>query len=217
MVRVNDAQAVLNVGEDDWPFPAPILQQGGRWAFDAEAGREEVVKRHVGRNELDTIQTLLAIVDAQREYASSDADTNGFLDYASRFISRPGAKDGLYWPVEPGEEPSPLGPLIGEAAREGYEREASDEPQAYHGYRYRLLTEQGPDAPGGAYGYLVRDRLLGGFAVVAYPARYGVSGIMTLMVNHRGQVYQKDLGEDTDTAAAAMTSFNPDASWTKAE
>lgn len=217
VVMVNDAKRVLTVGDDGWTFPAPIVKRGGRWAFDGAAGQDEVAKRRVGRNELDAIQTLLAIVDAQREYAASDADANGFLDYAGRFISTPGNKDGLYWPVEAGEELSPLGPLVGAAAREGYETAAADEPRPFHGYYYRLLTEQGPEAPGGAYSYLVAGRLIGGFAVVAYPARYGITGIMTMMVNQRGVVYQKDLGDDTAEIAAAISSFNPDASWTKSE
>ncbi|MFM1892608.1 MAG: hypothetical protein RLZ44_1685 [Pseudomonadota bacterium] len=218
VAKSDAAQATLLVGDDDWAFPAPIVKIGERWAFDGEAGREEVTLRRVGRNELDAIQTLLAIVDAQREYAAEDADGDGFNAYASRFISSPGKKDGLYWAVQPGEEQSPLGPLVGEAADEGYGKETNPgEPRPYHGYHYRLLTGQGPDAPGGAYDYLVNGRLLGGFAVVAYPARYGVSGIMTLMVNHGGVVYQKDLGDDTAVAATAITSFNPDASWARAE
>jgi len=214
VVKVDDAMAIMTVGEDEWPFSAPIVKRGGRWLFDGEAGRVEMTRRRVGRNELDTIQTLLAITDAQLEYASIDIDGNGFHEYAGRFISTPGARDGLYWPIEAGEAPSPLGPLIGEAAREGYEA-PSDEPQPYHGYRYRMLTEQGQNAPGGAYSYLVDGRLIGGFAVVAYPARYNVSGIMTLMVNHMGRVYQKDLGDDTDTIVAEFDSFNPDESWTE--
>jgi len=216
--RSGDGLATLVVGEDDWAFPAPIVKRGERWVFDGAAGREEVTIRRVGGNELDTIQTLLAVADAQREYASNDLDGNGFHDYARRFISTPGARDGLYWPVQPDEPLSPLGPLVGMAAEEGYRARAEgEEPQPYHGYYYRLLTEQGPDAPGGAYSYLVKDRLIGGFAVLAYPASYGVSGIMTLMVNHDGIVYQKDLEDDTATVAEAIASFNPDATWTEVE
>lgn len=177
-------------------------------------------RRRVGRNELDTIQTLLAVVDAKREYARADADGNGFHDYAARFISSPGRKDGLYWPVQSGDAPSPLGPLIGMASRQGYTHEPRREgegPRLYHGYYYRLLTEQGPEAPVGAYSYMVRNHLIGGFAVVAFPVRYGASGVMTLIVNHRGQVYQKDLGEGTADIATALESFKPDASWTAVE
>jgi hypothetical protein len=211
----DNGTATLLVGEDNWAFPAPIVKREQRWVFDGAAGRDEVTKRRVGRNEIDTIQTLLAIVDAQREYAANDADGDGYLDYARRFISTPGSKDGLYWPVEAGEQQSPLGPLVGAATQAGYQAASTGEPQPYHGYYYRLLTAQGPDAAGGAYDYLVGDRLLAGFAVVAHPARYGVSGIMTLMVSHDGQVYEKDLGEATGDTVAAMSAYNPDASWTK--
>lgn len=218
VTKSDDAQATLVVGEDDWAFPAPIVKKGERWAFDSAAGRDEVTRRRVGRNELDTIQTLLATADAQQEYASGDLDGNGINEYASRFISSPGKKDGLYWPVQSGEPLSPLGPLVGMATEEGYSAEQQrDDPQPYHGYLYRLLTEQGPDAPGGAHSYLVNGRLIGGFAVLAYPSRYGVTGIMSLMVNHNGVVYQKDLGDDTAATAKATSIFNPDTSWTETE
>jgi hypothetical protein len=172
----------------------------------------------VGRNELDTIQTLLAIVDAQREYAASDADGNGFADYARRFRSTAGKKDGLFWPEEAGKAPSPLGPLVAVAATEGYGKAAANPQRApFHGYYYRILSSQGKDAPGGAYEYLVGDKLLGGFAVVAWPASYRASGVTTFVVNHEGVVYEKDLGPQTAAIAAAMTRFNPDATWRKAE
>jgi hypothetical protein len=220
--QTTDDKAILLVGEDDWPFPAPMVRKGKGWVFDAVAGREEIINRRVGRNELDTIQTLLAVVDAQREYAAGDPDGNGYHDYARRFISSKGKKDGLFWPVQAGEPLSPLGPLVGAAAREGYGKKtsggkSSSKPAAYHGYRYRLLTAQGKDAPGGAYSYLVRNKLIGGFAVVAYPARYGVSGIMTFLVNYDGVVYQKDLGKATEAVAVGMHSFNPGAGWMKAQ
>jgi hypothetical protein len=212
-----DAKAVLFIG-DDWPFPAPIVKKGATWSFDANAGREEVTNRRVGRNELDTIQTLLAIVDAQREYATKDADGNGTADYARRFISSPGKKDGLYWPVKEGEPQSPLGPLAAQASQEGYAKKAgSGKPQPYHGYLYRMLTRQGKNASGGAYDYIVKGRMMGGFAVVAYPARYGVSGVMTFVVNHDGVVFQKDLGSKTPSAAGSMKEFNPDKTWVQAQ
>jgi hypothetical protein len=210
------------VGEDDWPFPAPIVRKGKGWVFDAVAGREEIINRRVGRNELDTIQTLLAIVDAQREYASGDPDRNGYHDYARRFISHKGKKDGLFWPVQAGEPLSPLGPLVGEAAREGYGKKPGSgksgvKPAAYHGYRYRLLEAQGKNAPGGAYSYLVNGKMIGGFAIIAYPAKFGVSGIMTFLVNHDGVVYQKDLGKTTEADALRMRLFNPGPGWKKAQ
>lgn len=217
-----DDKAILLVGNSDWPFPAPIILKGNGWKFDAAAGREELINRRVGRNELDTIQTLLAVVDAQREYAAGDPDGNGYNDYARRFISHKGKKDGLYWPVKDGEPLSPLGPLVGEAAREGYGKKSGGgksggRPAAYHGYRYRLLDAQGKDAPGGAYSYLVGNKLIGGFAAVAYPSRYGVSGIMTFLVNYDGVVYQKDLGKSTEAVAVGMRRYDPDPGWKKAE
>jgi hypothetical protein len=218
--KADDNKAILLVGEDDWPFPAPIVRKGKGWLFDVVAGREEIINRRVGRNELDTIQTLLAVVDAQREYAAEDPDGNGYHDYARRFISREGKKDGLYWPVQPGEALSPLGPLVGAAAREGYGKKSGsggNKPAPYHGYRYRLLDAQGKDAPGGAYSYLVNNKLIGGFAIVAYPARYGVSGIMTFLVNFDGVVYQKDLGRNTEAVAVGMRRYDPDPSWEKAQ
>lgn len=218
VARDGDAMATLNVGEDDWPFPAPLVRKAGKWAFDAEAGREEIINRRVGRNELDTIQTLLAIVDAQRLYASKDPDGNGIADYAASFMSAPGKKDGLYWETKEGESQSPLGPLVGEASAQGYARQAQGaKPQPYHGYNFRMVTRQGKDAAGGAYDYRVKGKLFGGFAVVAYPSNYGVSGVKTFIVNHDGVVYEKDLGAATPTAAAAMAQYNPDKTWRKAE
>ena len=214
------ARAVLQVGKDDWPFPAPLVKTGNQWAFDTNAGREEILNRRIGQNELDTMQTLLAVVDAQREYAASDADGNGFADYARRFMSSPGKKDGLYWATDAGKPQSPLGPLVAVAAREGYgkksdAKESSQQP--YHGYHYKLLTSQGKDAPGGAYDYVVGGKLLGGFAVVAWPARYRVSGVTTFIVNHDGVVYEKDLGANGAAIASAMTRYNPDPTWRKAQ
>ena len=216
----SEGKTTLVVGDDAWPFPAPIVKHGSQWAFDAKAGREEIVNRRVGRNELDAVQTLLAIVDAQREYAATDADGNGYADYARRFRSSPGKKDGLYWATEASQPPSPLGPMVAVAAREGYGKGGApktDQRQAYHGYYYKILTAQGKDAPGGAYDYMVRDKLLGGFAVVAWPATYRVSGVTTLLVNHDGVVYEKDLGPQTASIASAMTRFNPDSTWRKAQ
>jgi hypothetical protein len=210
------SKALLVVGDDDWSFPAPLTKRGDQWAFDAAAGREEIINRRVGRNELDTLQTLLAIVDAQREYAAADPDHTGFNAYARRFISTAGKKDGLYWPTPNGTAPSPLGPLLGEAAKEGYRlKSGQGKPAPYHGYYYRMLTAQGKAAHGGAYDYLVNGRLIGGFAVVAYPAKPGISGVMTFIVNHEGAVYEKDLGNATQAEAGKMLRFSPDKTWKK--
>jgi len=216
IVKDGDARATLTVGDDPWPFPAPLVKQGDRWRFDADAGREEVLKRRIGRNELDTIQTLLAIVDAQREYAVGDGDHNGIHDYAMRFMSSPGKKDGLYWAAPDGAPQSPLGLLVAAAEAKGYVA-SGEAPQPYQGYLFRMLTAQGRDAPGGAYDYLVHGNLMGGFAVIAWPATYANSGIMTFMVNHDGIVYQKDLGNGTNAAVAKIKQFNPDKTWTRAK
>jgi len=210
-----DSKAVLEAGDGDWSFPAPMVKRGDRWVFDTDAGREEVLNRRVGRNELDTVQTLLAIVDAQREYAASDPDHNGINDYATKFRSSPGKKDGLYWPTKAGEPQSPLGPLVAHAVREGYGGAAkASGPIAYHGYYYRLLTAQGKAAPGGAFNYVVNGRLFGGFAVVAWPASYGNSGVQSFLVNHEGIVYEKDLGPQSAAVAAKMNLFDP-SDWKK--
>jgi hypothetical protein len=211
-------KAELAVGENGWPFPAPLVKKGGEWVFDAAAGREEVTNRRVGANELGAIQTLLAVVDAQRLYAASDPDRNGIADYAAKFISSPGKKDGLYWETGAGDVPSPLGPLVGAASAQGYAVKTQPaKPRPYHGYYFRIVTGQGKSAPGGAYDYRVGGRLFGGFAVVAYPASYGVSGVKTFVVNHDGVVHEKDLGAATGSVAAAMTLYNPDKTWQKVQ
>lgn len=211
-----DGRSMLLIGEEGWPFPAPLVKAARGWKFDAAAGREEILNRRIGRNELDTIQTLLAVVDAQREYAAGDLDGNGFHDYAKRFISTEGRRDGLFWPTAENEAPSPLGPLVGNAAREGYgKKTAAEALRAYHGYRYRLLTGQSSNAPGGPYDYLVKGKLLGGFGIVAYPARYGVSGVMSFIVSHDGNVFERNLGPSTESIAAKMSRFDPDAGWKK--
>jgi DUF2950 family protein len=214
---VADGEAtVLHVGRDDWPFPIPLVKDRDRWRFDVRRGRDEILARRIGRNELYTIQTCLAYVDAQREYYAEDRNGDGILEYALRFASAPRARDGLYWPTQPGERPSPLGELVVRARAEGYRRETGG-PTPYHGYLYRVLTAQGPSAPDGAHDYLVRGHMLAGFALVAFPAQYGVSAVMTFIVNHDGIVYQKDLGPRTRELAMAMRTFDPDRTWTKAE
>jgi DUF2950 family protein len=208
-------RATLIVGKNDWPLPIPLVKAGDAWHFDTAAGREEILNRRIGQNELNTIQVLLAIVDAEREYASQDRNGDGKLEYAMKFRSSPGKKDGLHWPVKEGEPPSPLGTLAANAVREGYSFK-SGKPTPYWGYYYRILKSQGKDAPGGSYDYVVQGKMFGGFAVLAYPAKYGASGVMSFMVNHDGVVYEKDLGAGTGTAAPKITQFNPDKSWKKA-
>ena len=207
-----DKKAILIIGPDDFPFPIPLARNRSGWEFDTNAGRLEILYRRIGRNELDAVQTALAYVDAQNDYADKDRGA-GTGVYAQRFVSSPGKKDGLYWPPD-GDE-SPLGELVAEATADGYK--VNDAPQPYHGYNYRILTQQGPNAPGGALSYVVGHKMIGGFALVAYPAEYGNSGVMTFLVNHAGTVYQKDLGERTEAIAGRMRAFDPDQTWKKVE
>ncbi len=204
----------LLIGKDEWPFPIPIIERKGKFLFDTDRGMEEILNRRIGRNELDTIQVMHAIVDAQREYAMKDRDGDGLLEYAQKFWSDPGEKNGLYWETKADEEPSPLGPLVTSAGQAGYSRaETGGEPKPYHGYFFKILTRQDATRAGGTYDYLVNGNMLGGFAVLAYPAAYGNSGVMSFLVNHLGVVYQKDLGKRTEKAAKAIVSFNPDKTW----
>ena len=216
LVQDGDAKAVLQIGPHDWPFPIPIVKKNQQWSFDTKKGKEELNNRRIGRNELNTIQTSLAYVDAQREFAAKDRDGDGLFEYAQKFLSTPGAKDGLYWEAKPGEEESPFGDLFARATREGYKK-TDNKPVPYHGYYFKILKAQGKDATGGAYEYVVKGRMIGGFGLVAYPANYGVSGVMTFVVNHDGVVYEKNLGKDTAKTAQAMKLFNPDKTWKKAE
>lgn len=215
--KTDPAYVTLEVGEDKWPFPIPIVSEGGKWHFDSAAGAEEIIDRRVGENELDTIQSCLAYADAQREYYMRNAENAPLLHYANRLISTEGKKDGLYWPAAENEEPSPLGEGFAKARAEGYAAGSTMKGEPFHGYIYRLLTKQGPNAPGGAYDYVVNDQLLGGFAAVAFPAEYGNSGVMTFMVNHDGVVYSKDLGPETAKLAMAIDTFDPGADWKKEE
>ena len=211
--RQGDAKAILMIGKDEWPMPIPIVKGKDGWRFDARQGREEVLNRRVGRNELSTVQVMLAYVDAQREYYLRNPRNDKLLHYAQKFGSVPGKRDGLYFPTKAGEAPSPLGPLFTKAKAAGYGKDEDGLPDPYYGYRYRILTRQGPDAPGGAYDYVVQGRMIGGFALIAWPASYGNSGVMTFIVNHEGVVYEKDLGLGTAAAVGKITRFNPDKSW----
>jgi len=217
-LEATEAKAVLNLGTEDWPFPIPIVKKGGLWYFDTKQGREELLARRIGLNELSAIKACLAYVDAQREYALKDRDGDGLLEYAQKFRSDTGKKNGLYWEVKAGEGQSPLGPLFAAAQEKGYtSKAAGGKPIPYHGYYYRILTGQGKSAPGGAYDYMVKGNMIGGFALVAYPAKYASSGVMTFILNHDGVVYQKDLGRNTAKAVQAMKLFNPDSTWKKVE
>jgi hypothetical protein len=213
-VTIDGDKALLVVGADDFPLPIPLVRRGADWKFDTAAGRLEVLYRRIGRNELDAIQTSLAYVDAQNEYAEKDRTGAGPGVYARRIISSAGKKDGLYWPAPDGDA-SPLGELIAQASEEGYKAGAGRTP--YHGYYYRILTRQGPNAPGGVLDYVVKGKMIGGFGLLAYPAEYGNSGVMTFVVNHSGTVYQKDLGNSTASLAGRMTWFDPDQTWKKVD
>ena len=215
--KSGDSKVVLSTGKDNWPFPIPIVKDAAGWRFDAKQGREEILNRRIGRNELSAIQAVQAYVDAQREYYLRNPQKDKLLHYAQKIISAQGKRDGLFFPTKAGERPSPLGPGFEGAKAQGYEKgkDAAGKPVPYHGYHYRILKRQGPDATGGAYDYVAQGRMIGGFALVAYPASYGNSGVMTFLVSHDGVVYEKDLGPDTAQAVQKITRFNPDKSWKK--
>jgi len=218
LVWEGDKKVILDIGTDDWPMPIPLVKKSDNWVFDTEAGKEEILSRRIGRNELSVIQVCLAYVDAQREYALKDRDGDGIREYAQSFRSEKGKKNGLYWEAKEGEEQSPLGPLAATAVKEGYIlKKAGGNPTPYHGYYYKIIKAQGKNAPGGAYDYVVKGKMIGGFAMVAYPAAYGNSGVMSFMVNQDGVVYQKDLGKDTEKIASSMKKFDPDKAWEKAQ
>ncbi len=207
-------EVILIVGKESWPLPIPLVRQGAVWRFDTAAGEKEILDRRVGRNELNVIEVCRTYVEAQREYAAEDRTGSGHLEYAQHLVSAPGKRDGLYWPASAGTPESPFGPLIARARAEGYFKQSMrDGARPYHGYYYKILKRQGPHAPGGARNYVVAGHLTGGFAMLAFPASYGDSGIMTFMVNQDGIVYQKDLGPRTTSLARNITEFDPDRSW----
>ena len=205
-LRVNDDGSVtMVVGYEAWPFPIPLVKTDAGWRFDTDAGFEEVLKRRIGENELTAIATLRAYVEAQRQYAAEPRDGTEVRQFAQKVQSSTGKKDGLYWPAAAtkGGQPSPGGPEI------------KDSKTPYAGYYFKILTAQGAAAPGGKYSYIINGRLIGGFAMIAWPADYGKTGVMTLLVNHYGDVYQKNLGPNTAVLAAGMSEYNPDSSWSK--
>jgi hypothetical protein len=213
IVTDDQGRTVLQVGADPWPFPFPLIEENGKWRFDSTEGVEEIINRRVGANELYTIQACLAYVDAQREYYLRNPDGDPLLHYAQQLVSSEGKRDGLYYEVSGDEPESPLGAAFARARDEGYFKEGVPRPEPYHGYVYRLLKSQGANATGGAYDYVANDQMIGGFAIIAYPADYGNSGVMTFMVSHDGTVFSKDLGPDTTKVAGAITQFDPDDSW----
>ncbi|MBP2648166.1 MAG: hypothetical protein H6Q77_1790 [Gemmatimonadetes bacterium] len=208
-------RVLLSFGDDDWPFPIPLVKSDKGWVFDTAAGKEEIINRRIGRNELHAIAVVRGIVDAQEEYADADPTGSGMRQYAQRILSSPGQRDGLYWKSDAND--SPLGELVAVAVQEGYGGVDRSKPVPYHGYYFRLLKGQGKHAPGGAKSYLKDGKLTGGFAVVAWPADYGNSGIKTFVVNQRDLVFEKDLGADTEKLAIAMTEYDPDPSWDPVE
>jgi hypothetical protein len=216
LVKNSDTNYALEIGTNFWPFPIPIVNQQGHWLFDTRTGKEELFNRRIGRNELNTLETIRAYVDAQREYASRDRNGDEVLQFAQRIFSSPGKKDGLYWPQDLDGEESPLGLLIAEAQGEGYtpkSGEAMEPPEPFHGYYFKILPRQGKHAPGGEYNYVINGRMIAGFALIAWPATYDESGIMTFIVNQQGRVYQKDLGPKTDKLAPKITVYDPDSTW----
>jgi hypothetical protein len=217
VVMEPDQTVTLYIGADNWPMPIPLVKNNnGGWYFDTETGKQEILYRRVGRNENDAIEVLHTLVDAQRDYASETHDGDKTKHYALKFLSAEGKQDGLYWKTAENDPPSPIGPLIVDAAGEGYNLKQGQQAP-FHGYYYRLLTKQGPAAKGGARDYLVNGQLTRGFAFVAYPAEYRNSGVMTFIVDQDGVVYEKDLGQDTSKLAGAMSEFNPDNSWQPAD
>ncbi len=213
-VNEGDGKITLEVGTNNWPMPIPLVRAAGQWHFDTAAGREEIINRHIGKDELCAIGVCRAYVTAQRQYADANRTPDGTVMYAQKFKSTPGKKDGLYWPAAENETPSPFGPLVAEAHAEGYHTHKNPGPHPFHGYYFRILTWQGEAAPGGKMDYLIHGNLTGGFALVAYPAHWDQSGIMTFIVNQDGQVFQRNLGEKTSQIAVAMKEYNPDSDWT---
>jgi hypothetical protein len=218
LVKEGDSKVILHVGNEDWPFPIPIVKKKDQWFFDTEAGKEEILHRRIGENELTAILVCHTYVKAQQEYILRDWNGDGILAYAQRLRSEPDKRNGLYWRAAAGEEASPLGELVAKARMEGYKKKRKvfkeDEPTPFHGYYFMILTKQGRSAPGGKYNYVINGNMVGGFALVAFPSNWDKSGVMTFIVNQQGKVYQKNLGPNTTKLARKMISYNPDKTWT---
>jgi len=217
---VSESKRELQLGADGWPFPIPLVKQDGQWFFDTEAGKEEILNRRIGANELGTLQVCRAYVQAQREYASVDRQGDQVLAYAQHLRSTPGTHDGLYWSTRTGDELSPLGPLVAQAHGEGYHQKTkilAGEQSPYHGYYFKILTRQGKHAPGGKYDYVINGHMIAGFALVAWPAEWDNTGVMTFIVNQQDRIYQKNLGPKTSALAQALTTYDPDPTWTLAK
>jgi hypothetical protein len=212
-VKDSEDKITLEVGTNNWPLPIPLVRTNGQWYFDTAAGKEEILYRHIGKDELCAIGVCRVYVKAQQQYARENPSANGEVTYAQKFKSTPGKKDGLYWPVAENEPASPFGPLVAEAQAEGYKLHKSDRPHPFHGYYFRILTRQGEAAPGGKMNYLSHGNLTGGFAMVAYPVIWDQSGVMTFIVNQDGKVYQQNLGNKTSRIAQEMKTYNPDSNW----
>jgi hypothetical protein len=216
LVKENDAKAIIHIGNENWPYPIPLVKKNDQWFFDTEAGKEEILNRRIGENELTAILVCRTYVTAQREYVLKDWDNDGILAYAQKLRSDPGKKNGLFWRHAFGEPVSPLGELVARARMEGYKKEKSlfkDQPVPFHGYYLKILTQQGKNVAGGKYNYVINDNMVGGFALVAFPSDWGKSGVMTFIVNQQGKVYQKNLGTDTIKIAQEMQSYDPDKTW----
>jgi hypothetical protein len=217
LVKETDSKVILHVGNENWPFPIPIVKKDGQWYFDTEAGKVEILNRHIGENELTAILVCRTYVKAQREYALKDREDTGVLAYAQKLRSDPGRKNGLFWKTKSGEEVSPFGELIAQAWKEGYRKGKAafkEESTPFHGYYFRILTKQGKNASGGKYDYIINGNMVAGFALVAFPANWGRSGVMTFIVNQDGKVYQKNLGPETMKIAQEMKSYDPESTWT---
>ena len=205
--------AILLIGSESWPFPVPLVKRDGHWLFDTLAGKEEIINRRIGENELTTIGVCRAYLDAQRRYASQDRDGDGVLEFARKLVSSEGQRDGLYWPPDGEEERSPFGPLAAYAQAQGYQGSTAEGQEAFHGYFMRILNRQGKSAPGGKHDYLVNGNMIAGFALVLWPAQWNESGVMTFIVNQQGKVFQKDLGPRTSSIASRIKAYDPDDTW----